>query len=348
MRGHRASGSGATGVALGSGARRGGPIVTLSLGFALSSEEHSAPDLVELAVAAEEAGFEFAMISDHFHPWTPIQGQSPFVWGVLGAIAARTRRLHLGTGVTCPIIRTHPAVIAQAAATIAALLSGRFWLGLGTGERLNEHVTGAPWPPADVRTEMLEEAIGVIRQLWAGEEVDHRGRYFTVENATLFSLPETLPPILMAAGGPEAAKSAGSTGDGLIATAPDRELIEAYQVAAGSNLGPRVGQLTVCWAQDEGDAMATAHRWWPNAALHGAVSQELARPDDYAALARGVTVDEVAKVVICGPDPGAYRSAIEEFRKAGFDHVYLHQVGPDQAGFMRFASRELLETVATR
>ena len=322
--------------------------MTPSLGFALSSEEHSATDLVELAVAAEEAGFEFAMISDHFHPWTPTQGQSPFVWGVLGAIGARTSRLRLGTGVTCPIIRTHPAVIAHAAATIAALLPGRFWLGVGTGERLNEHVTGAPWPPADVRTEMLEEAIAVIRALWTGDEVDHRGPYFTVENATLFSLPETLPPILMAAGGPGAAKSAGSTGDGLIATAPDRQLVRAYRSAAGPSVGPRVGQLTVCWAQDEADAKATAHRWWPNGALHGAVSQELARPDDFAALARGVSVEQVATEVVCGPDPAAYRSAIEDFAKAGFDHVYLHQVGPDQAGFMRFAKRDLLQSVVAR
>jgi G6PDH family F420-dependent oxidoreductase len=318
------------------------------LGFALSSEEHSATKLVELAVAAEDAGFEFAMISDHFHPWIPEQGHSPFVWSVLGAIAARTTTLRLGTGVTCPIIRTHPTVIAQAAATTAELLPDRFWLGLGTGERLNEHVTGAPWPPADVRTEMLEEAIEVIRALWRGAEVDHRGRYFTVENATLFSRPDTPPPILMAAGGPRAARSAGKTGDGLIATAPDADLVKTYRDAAEPEVGPRVGQITVCWAEDEADARATAHRWWPNAALHGAVSQELARPDDYAALAKGVTVDQVAKEVICGPDPAPYRAAIDKFEEAGFDHVYLHQVGPDQAGFLDFAQREILGVLAAR
>jgi G6PDH family F420-dependent oxidoreductase len=318
------------------------------LGFALSSEEHSPTELVDLAVAAEKAGFDFAMISDHFHPWIPTQGQSPFVWGVLGAIAARTTRLRVGTGVTCPIIRTHPAIIAHAAATIAALLPERFWLGLGTGERLNEHVIGAPWPPADVRTEMLEEAVQVIRTLWRGEEVDHRGRYFTIENAQLFSMPDVLPPILMAAGGPEAARSAGRTGDGLIATAPDADLVKAYRAAAQSDPGPRIGQLTVCWAENEADARATAHRWWPNAAFHGAVSQELARPNDYAALARGVTVDQVAEEVICGPDPARYRSAIDGFAQAGFDHVYLHQVGPDQAGFMSFAGREILGALAVR
>jgi coenzyme F420-dependent glucose-6-phosphate dehydrogenase len=318
------------------------------VGFALSSEEHSATELVDLAVAAEEAGFEFAMISDHFHPWIPGQGQSPFVWGVLGAIAARTTSLRVGTGVTCPIIRTHPAIIAHAAATAAALLPDRFWLGLGTGERLNEHVTGAPWPPADVRTEMLEEAIEVIRALWDGDEVDHRGRHFTIENARLFSLPEVLPPILMAAGGPPAARSAGRTADGLIATAPDADLVKEYQSAAGSGAGSRIGQLTVCWAEDEADARAIAHRWWPNAAFHGAVSQELARPDDYAALAQGVTADQVADEVICGPDPARYRAAIDAFVQAGFDHVYLHQVGPDQAGFMSFARREILEALAVR
>jgi coenzyme F420-dependent glucose-6-phosphate dehydrogenase len=318
----------------------------VKLGFALSSEEHSATELVDLAVAAEEAGFEFAMISDHYHPWIPAQGQSPFVWGVLGGIAARTTRLRVGTGVTCPIIRTHPAIIAQAAATTAALLPDRFWLGLGTGERLNEHVTGAPWPPADVRTEMLEEAVQVIRTLWGGDEVDHRGRYFTVENARLFSLPDVLPPILMAAGGPAAARSAGKTGDGLIATAPDADLVKEYRAAARSVVGPRIGQLTVCWAENDADAKATAHRWWPNAALHGAVSQELARPDDYAALAQGVTLDQVADEVICGPDPTRYRAAIDDFVEAGFDHIYLHQVGPDQAGFMSFARREILEVLA--
>jgi G6PDH family F420-dependent oxidoreductase len=194
---------------------------------------------------------------------------------------------------------------------------------------------------------MLEEAVEVIRELWSGDEVDHRGRYFTVENATLFSRPETLPPILIAAGGPAAARSAGKAGDGLIATAPDAELVKTYRAAA-DRIGPRIGQLTVCWAEDEADARATAHRWWPNAALHGAVSQELARPDDFAALAKGVTADQVAEEVICGPDPARYRSAIGKFAEAGFDHVYLHQVGPDQAGFMRFAREKLLEPAVVR
>jgi G6PDH family F420-dependent oxidoreductase len=195
---------------------------------------------------------------------------------------------------------------------------------------------------------MLEEAIQVIRILWSGEEVDHRGRYFTVENATLFSLPDVPPPILMAAGGPKAARSAGKTGDGLIATTPDADLVKAYRKAADPEVGPRIGQLTVCWAEDEADARATAHHWWPNAALHGAVSQELARPGDYAALARGVTAEQVAGEVICGPDPEPYRSAIDAFVEAGFDHVYVHQVGRDQAGFMRFARREILEALAVR
>ena len=170
---------------------------------------------------AEDAGFTFALISDHFHPWIDRQGQSPFVWGVLGAIAQATDRLVVGTGVTCPTIRTHPAIIAQAAATAAALMPDRFFLGLGTGENLNEHVVGRGWPSLDVRTEMLEEAVEVIRELWKGDLTNHRGPHFTVENARLYTLPERLPPIHLAAGGPKAAEQAGEIGDGLIATGPE-------------------------------------------------------------------------------------------------------------------------------
>ena len=316
-----------------------GPI----LGLALSSEENPPAKLVETTVDAERAGFTFAIISDHYHPWLPCQGQSPFVWTVLGAMAARTSTITLGTGVTCPIIRTHPAVIAQAAATTAALSGDRFWLGLGTGERLNEHVVGAKWPPVDVRQEMLEEAVDVIRQLWTGEEVDHHGRHFDVENARVYTLPSKPPEIMVAASGPIAASAAGRIGDGLISTSPTAEIVEKYQSATnGSGPGPRIGQLSVCWAQSEKEARSTARQWWPNAALHGPTSQELARPEDFEALSQDVTEDQVASAVVCGPDPQKYIQAVDEYAKAGFDHVYFHQIGPDQQGFIEFAKANLL------
>jgi coenzyme F420-dependent glucose-6-phosphate dehydrogenase len=317
----------------------------VEIGYALSSEEHSADELVELAAAAESAGFSFAFISDHYHPWTDRQGQSPFVWTVLGAIAAKTSRIRLGTGVTCPIIRIHPAVIAQAAATTAALMPGRFWLGLGTGERLNEHVVGRPWPPVEVRRAMLEEAVSIIRGLWQGGTFSHRGAHFTVEDARIYSLPRQLPLILLAAAGPVTGTTAGRIADGLISTAPSEKTVTAYRQAA-PDPGPRIGQLTVCWAPTEREARQTALTWWPTAALHGAVSQELARPADFADLAKGVTADQVADEVICGPDPEPVLEAIRAFEAAGFDHVYLHQVGREQEGFLRFAQDHLLRQPA--
>src|SRR5262245_5486106 len=188
----------------------------ISLGYQLSSEEHSAPDLVGLARKAEESGFTFALISDHYHPWTDRQGQSPFVWSVIGAIAQATERLRVGTAVTCPSGRIHPAVIAQAAATAATLMPRRFFLGVGTGENLNEHILGQGWPETEVRQERLAEAIDIIRLLWTGGNQSHHGRHFTVENARLYSLPDELPPLLVATGGPRTSDLAGRVADGLI------------------------------------------------------------------------------------------------------------------------------------
>jgi coenzyme F420-dependent glucose-6-phosphate dehydrogenase len=313
------------------------------LGYALSSEEHPPTDLVRFAVRAEEAGFSYALISDHYHPWTDRQGQSPFVWSVIGAIAEATERLMLGTGVTCPTIRTHPGLIAQAAATSAALMPGRFFLGVGAGENLNEHIFGDYWPAADERQEMLEEAIGVIRQLWQGGYQTHRGKHYRVENARIYSLPEELPPIAVAAGGPEAAKLAGEAGDALISTSPDQELVEAYREAGGG--GPRYGQLTVCWAENEQDAVRTALEWWPTAALKGELSYELPLPRHFEQAAENVDEEAIAEVIVCGPDVDRYLEQITKFEDAGFDHVYIHQVGPDQQGFFSFAERELLVAV---
>ena len=311
-----------------------------AVGYALSSEEHGAQALVRHAARAEEAGFTFAVISDHYHPWIDRQGQSPFVWGVLGAIAEATERIRIGTGVTCPTVRIHPAIIAQASATAAALMPGRFFLGLGTGERLNEHILGTTWPAVDVRAEMLGEAVGVIRELWQGEEMSHRGAHYTVENARIYTLPDPLPPIYLAASGPKAAAEAARVGDGLIGTAPDRSLLNAFGDAGGS--GPRIGQVTVCWGETEAEARRTAREWWPTVAIHGEASQELATPAQFEALTKSVTEEQVAELVPCGPDPDRHLAAIRKYVDAGYDHVYIHQIGPDQPGFLKFAEGELL------
>ena len=312
----------------------------MELGYALSSEEHSPADLVANARAAEEAGFGFALISDHIHPWVDAQGHSAFVWSVIGGIARETERLRLGTGVTCPMIRIHPAIMAQAAATVADMMPGRFFFGVGTGENLNEHILGDRWPEVDVRLEMLEEAIEVIRLLWEGGLKSHHGTHYTVENARLYTLPDELPPIVIAASGQKAAELAARVGDGVWSTSPQAELIETWEKAGGS--GPRLGQVTVCWAETEQAARKTAFEWWPNAANKGQLSQELALPSSFEAVADLVTEDQVAESVVCGPDPERHLEAIREFADAGFDHVYVHQVGPDQEGFFRFYEREVL------
>lgn len=317
-----------------------------AIGYALSSEEHGPRDLVLNARAAEEAGFSFALISDHFHPWIERHPHSPFVWGVLGAIAQATRDLVVGTGVTCPTTRTHPAIIAHAAATAADLMPDRFFLGVGTGENLNEHVLGGPWPEWEVRAEMLEEAVQVIRHLWRGKVTSHRGRYYTVRNAKLYTLPKALPKIHVAAGGPRMAEVAGRIGDGLISTAPDKGLMSAYARAGGR--GPRFGQLTMCWAASERDARKTAFEWWPTAALHGEVTQELPNPAQFTDLVQSVTEDQVAEAISCGPDANTHLEKIQAYIDAGYDHVYLHQVGPDQDGFFRFAREELLPRLGAR
>jgi coenzyme F420-dependent glucose-6-phosphate dehydrogenase len=309
-------------------------------GYKLCSEEQSPRELVRLAARAEEVGFTFGVISDHFHPWVDAQGHSPFVWGVVGGIAQATEKLHLGTGVTCPTIRTHPAIIAHAAATAADMMPGRFFLGVGSGENLNEHILADRWPPADMRLEMLEEAIEVIRLLWQGGLQTHYGEHYVVENARLYTLPDELPPIIVAASGDKAAALAGRVGDGLMTTSPNEDVVNGFRDAGGE--GPRYAEATVCWAEDEAEARRTAHRQWPNAALKGQLSQELALPSFFEQAAQTVTEDEIAEAIVCGPDPERHVAKLREYIDAGIDHVFIHQVGSDQEGFMRFYEREVL------
>jgi coenzyme F420-dependent glucose-6-phosphate dehydrogenase len=312
-----------------------------ALGYALSSEEHTPNDLIRYARRAEEAGFSFALISDHYHPWIDRQGHSPFVWSVIGGIAHATQRLILGTGVTCPTVRIHPAIIAQAAATSAAMMPGRFFLGVGTGENLNEHILGDRWPAHDMRQEMLEEAIEIIRTLWQGDTLTYRGGYYTVENARIYTLPDQLPPILMAASGARAAEAAGRLADGFITTTPEADLLKRFEAAGGSGK-PSYGQLTVCWAQDDASARRTAYEYWPTAAIRGELAQELPTPAHFEQAAKMVREEDVAQVIICGPDAERHIAALKEFIDAGYGHVYVHQVGPDQEGFFRFYEQEVL------
>ena len=313
----------------------------MELGFALSSEDHPPNELVRQAQIAERAGFTFGLISDHFHPWVSDQGHSPFVWSTLGGIAEATEKIRTGTGVTCPLIRIHPAIVAQAAATVAAMMPGRFFLGVGTGENLNEHVTGARWPLPWERLEMLEEAVEVIRKLWSGEEITHRGEHYTVEQARLYTLPDEPAEIYVAASKPQAAELAGRIGDGLVSTSPDEELVSAFEEAGGSGK-PKLGMIHVAYDTDEKKALKRAHELWPNTALQGPLSQELALPSDFEGAVPMVGEEDVAESVPHGPDPAKYRDLIAKYEKAGFTHVYIHQIGDNQKEFCEWAAQNLL------
>jgi len=313
-------------------------------GYAISSEEHHPLEIVRHAQMAEAVGFSFALISDHYHPWVSTQGHSPFVWSVIGALANATRRLVIGTGVTAPIIRIHPAIVAQAVATSAAMLPNRFFLGVGTGENLNEHVVGQRWPPHDVRVAMLAEACAIMRQLWTGDTISYWGRFFTVEDAKLFTLPEHAPQIMVGASGTTMAGEAGKIGDGLIATAPEKEVVEAFEEAGGKGK-PRIGQLTVCWAPNEQEAKRIVHRIWPNSGLTGELSVELRTVKHFEQAVKLVTEEKATESIPYGPDPEKHVEAIRKYIDAGFDHVYFHQIGPNQDGFMRFYEREVLPEV---
>jgi coenzyme F420-dependent glucose-6-phosphate dehydrogenase len=312
----------------------------IELGYSLSSEEFGPRELVDFAERAERAGFSFALISDHFHPWTDKQGQSPFVWAVIGGIARVTRQLRLGTGVTCPINRIHPAIIAQAAATAAAMMPGRFFLGVGTGENLNEHINGRHWSEPSIRLEMLREAIEIIRRLWKGAFASFYGRYFVVENARIYTLPEQPICLHVAASNPQAAELAAEVGDGLICTAPDADLVKKFQSVWGRR--PCYGQFAVCVDADEQTARSTALERWPNAAIPGDLKWELPLPEHFEQAAKLVDEDMVAERVVCGADPKKHLDKISAFVDAGFDHVYIHQIGPDQEAFFRFYETEIL------
>ncbi|WP_435153510.1 TIGR03557 family F420-dependent LLM class oxidoreductase [Haladaptatus sp. DFWS20] len=310
------------------------------IGYTLSSEEHGPNELIEHAVRAEAVGFEFASISDHYHPWVSQQGHSPFVWSTLGGVAHATENLPVGVGVTCPIMRIHPAIVAKAAATAATMFDGTFFLGVGTGERLNEHVTGEHWPEHAVRLEMLEEAIEIMQKLWRGGQQSYYGDHFTVENARLYTLPEEPPDIVVSAYGTRAAKAAAELGDGFWSVGSQDE-VQIFDDEGGE--GPRYSQMTVCYAEDEDAAIDTAYEWWPNTALTGELNSQLPTPTHFEQACEMVSREDIAEgSIVTDPNPETHIQNLQQFFDTGYDHVYVHQVGPDQESFFDFYESEVL------
>ncbi len=307
----------------------------MEIGYTLMSEEHGPQALVEIARTAEDEGFDFLVMSDHFHPWVGEQQHSPNAWAVLGAVAQATERVHLQTFVTCPFLRYHPAVVAQQAATMALLSDGRFTLGVGAGERLNEHVVGRGWPPVSVRHEMLREAVEIIRLLWQGGYQSFRGRHLTLEDARLFDLPDEPIELAIAASGDDSLALAIELGDGLIATSPEAELVDRFR-AGRSGAASVTGQIPVAWAPDTGAALELAHRQFRWSALGWKVQAELPNPVNFEAAAQHVRPEDLAGAIPHGPDVGTYVAAVRQFADAGFDRVALVQVGDDQDGFFEF------------
>lgn len=313
------------------------------IGYFLSSEEFSPRELVEQARMAKDAGFEALWISDHFHPWNDAQGQSGFVWGTIGALSQAVD-LPITTAVTCPTVRLHPAIVAQAAATAAVLTEGKFTLGVGTGEALNEHIFGDAWPPARVRRDMLEEAVEVMRALWQGGVVNHRGTHYTIDSARLYTLPERPVPVYVSGFGPGSARLAGRIGDGYIGIEPDAELIGRFRENGGAGK-PTQGGFKVCWSRDRDAAVKTVHERWANEGLPGELAQVLPQPKHFEQASTLVTPDMLAEKIVCGDDADAHLEKLNAYVDAGYDEVYVNQIGPDQRGFFDFYAENILPRV---
>jgi G6PDH family F420-dependent oxidoreductase len=303
----------------------------MKIGYFLSSEEFGPRELVEQARLAERAGFHALWISDHYHPWVDTQGNSPLVWGVIGALSEATS-LPVTTAVTCPTLRIHPAIIAQAAATAAVQHEGRFALGVGSGEALNEHILGDPWPDADTRLEMLEEAVELIRELWTGHQVSHRGTHYRVENARIYTLPDAPPPIYVSGFGPKATELAARIGDGYCLVSPDADSIAQFRKDGGGDKLVQAG-TKVCYGADEAQARATAYRTWPNEALPGELPQILPTPAHFEQATELVTEEMIGESVVCGPDLDRHVAHLQEFADAGVDELFVQQIGSDHEAF---------------
>ena len=311
----------------------------MRFGYFLSSEEYTTGELVEQARAAEEAGFEALWISDHFHPWNDEQGQSPFVWSIIGAIS-QVCDLPVTTAVTCPTVRTHPVIIAQAAATSAAMLDGKFILGVGSGEALNEHILGTPWPSADIRLEMLEEAVELIRRLWEGDFVTTEGKHYKVDTARIYTLPDQPPPIYVSAFGPKALDVAARIGDGFITTQDDAEMVSSWKEKSGGK--PAQGGVKVSWADTKDEGVDIAHRLWANSGLTGELSQVLPSPRHFEQASELVTRESTAESIVAGPDIDSHIEAMKSYVDAGLDEVYVANMGPHYLPMIEAYGREVL------
>ncbi len=316
----------------------------MRFGYFLSCEEYTPAELVEQAVAAEEAGFDALWISDHFHPWNDEQGQSPFVWGVIGALS-QACSLPVTTAVTCPTVRMHPAVVAHAAATAAVQLDGRFVLGVGSGEALNEHVLGDVWPSADTRLEMLEEAVDLMRELWTGEFVTRSGRHYSVDTARIYTLPEQPPPVYVSGFGPKATSLAAKIGDGYISTKTDADLLQQFTRESGGK--PTMAGTKVAYAPTEDEGVDLAHRIWANAGLPGELAQVLPSPRHFEQASQLVTREMTADSAPAGPDPQVHLDSVREYVDLGYDEVYVANMGPHYRDMIRMFGEHVLPELRT-
>ena len=314
-------------------------------GYKLMTEEHGPKALIENSVAAEAAGFDFLSISDHFHPWLESQGHAPFAWSVLGGIAHATSTIAIATGLTCPILRYHPAIIAQAAATIAILSDNRFTLAVGAGERLNEHVTGARWPSIPERHAMLGEAIDIFRALWAGGVHTYVGDYFDLDHAQLYDAPEKPIPVVVGVSGPHSVELAVDKADGIMATEPKPDLVSGFRDKKGA--GPAYAEALLAYAPSEEEGLKIAHDRFRFGALGWAVNSELPTVAGFEAATQFMSPEDMKEMAAAGPDVGKHVAAVKKYVDAGFDHIVLTCPGDDQAGFLRFFEKELKPALVT-
>ncbi|MFG2007221.1 TIGR03557 family F420-dependent LLM class oxidoreductase [Spirillospora sp. NPDC048911] len=321
----------------------------MKFGYTLLCEQTPPKQLIDDLVGAEEVGFDYSVISDHYFPWLEEeQGHSAYVWSVLGALAQATDAIPLMTFVTCPIMRYHPAVVAQKAATVGILSDGRFTLGLGSGENLNEHIVGRGWPSVDVRHEMFTEAVEIIKELFGGGYVNYRGRHFTVDSAKIFDLPERPVPIGMAAAGPRAGRLAAKYADAFISDQPVGDVLKLFNENGGSGK-PAYGQIPISYGTDADEAKEIAHRYWKFSAPGWKVMAELPGPKGFEAASETVRPDDVAKAAPYGDDVERYVQAVQQWADAGFTHISFCQSGHDrQKDFRRWAEVELLPELRER
>lgn len=316
----------------------------MRIGYSLSAEQFTPHELLDQARRARDAGFQALCISDHFHPWNDAQGNSPFVWTMIGAISQLVPELPVSTMVTCPIIRIHPVILAQAVATASVLMDGRFVFGVGTGENLNEHVWGAPWPPAKERLDRLREAIELMRLLWTGENVDFDGKFYRAVNARLYTLPAEPPAVFISGLGPLATKLAAQIGDGLVTFEP--EMLGHYRDCGGSGVAQTA--LKVSYDEDEARAVGLVHRLWAVELNPGQLNRELAQPRHLEDAASLVTPEMVAALFTCGADPDRHITAVQRRIDEGFDEIYVQQVGDDMDGFFETYKQKVLPSLRTK